>query len=467
MLRKPDTLVSIFISALATVVLAFAPAAHAQWNEEVLYSFQSIPDGAGPIGRIVYDKDGNLYGATLNGGAANCYGPGQCGTVYELSPPAKNGDPWIETILHVFQGLQAGDGATPGGGLIMDAAGNLYGTTEYDGTGQCRLSGAVIGCGTAYEMSPPSQPGGAWTETVIYNFQGGKDGYVPSGDLVFDQSGNLYGVTLWGGGRGTTCDALYGGNCGTVFELSPPKEKGGAWTEQVLYSFAGAEPWSVVGDGGQPNGGLVFDAKGNIYGTTPYGGTTAGPLCRGAYNGCGTVFELVRPTEPYGTWAERILHFFAGQPSDGGRPNGNLAMGDKALYGTTFSGGSDGSGVVFELRALEKGNDSWAESLIYDFSGSDEEGPWALLEGPNGSFLGTVGGGPYNAGLTYKLKPPSQKGQAWDLIPEYYFTGPPNGYNPEVLSLLSGPEEMYGSTFDGGAGQACNGGCGTVFGIKP
>lgn len=446
-------------------VLALSSAALAQWNEEVLYSFQGLPDGSGPVGRIVYDKQGNLYGATLNGGAWDCLGTAQCGTVYELSPPANKGDLWTETVLHIFQPIETGDGATPEGGLVMDSAGNLYGVTGYQGTGQCQLFGSVVGCGTVYEMSPPSQPGGAWTETVIYSFRGGNDGFFPAGDLVFDSVGNLYGVTWFGGGRGTTCDAFYGGNCGTVFELSPPKEKGGAWTEQVLHSFAGAEPWSIVGDGGQPNGGLVFDAEGNIYGTTFYGGTIGG-VCRPG-PGCGTAFELIRPTELGGAWTEKMLHCFVGQPSDGAGPNGSMTLVNGELYGTTRGGGTLESGLVFQLTAPSSDNDAWTESLIYDFSGTDEEGPWALLEGPNGSLLGTVGGGPYNAGLTYELKPPSQKGQAWDLIPEYYFTGPPNGYNPEVLSLLDGREEIYGSTFDGGAGQACNGGCGAVFAIWP
>src|ERR1700685_506712 len=127
-------------------------------------------------------------------------------------------------------------------------------------------------------MSPPAQPGGAWTETVLYNFQGGNDGYTPTGDLVFDKTGNLYGVTLFGGGKGTNCgDSLYQ-NCGTVFELSPPQTKGGAWTEKVLYSFAGLEPESIAGDGSEPNGGLVLDEAGDIYGTTSNGGSNI-PTC--------------------------------------------------------------------------------------------------------------------------------------------------------------------------------------------
>jgi hypothetical protein len=173
---------------LCSVTLSLIAPAVAQWNEEVLYSFQgfsngakSPPDGATPVGGMVFDKQGNLYGATSGGGSSSCLGPGQCGTVFQLAPPAAPGDPWTETVLYVFKGRNYSDGATPEGGLVMDAAGNLYGTTAYDGTGSCELLGSVVGCGTVYELSPPAQPGGAWTETVLYSFQSDRDGYVPGG----------------------------------------------------------------------------------------------------------------------------------------------------------------------------------------------------------------------------------------------------------------------------------------------
>lgn len=447
-----------------SILFAFACTASAQWNEEVLYSFQGIPDGIGPIGRIVHDKQGNLYGATLDGGAWDCFGTAQCGTVYELSPPAKKGDPWTEAVLHVFQPIQTGDGATPEGGLVMDSAGNLYGVTGYQGTGQCQLFGSVVGCGTVYEMSPPSQPGGAWTETVIYSFQGGNDGFFPAGDLVFDSLGNLYGVTWFGGGRGTSCDIFYGGNCGTVFELSPPKQKGGAWTEKVLYSFAGVGPWSVNGDGGQPNGGLVFDERGNLYGTALFGGYTGG-VCGGQTPGCGTVFELVAPRQTGGHWTEKLLHAFRGQPNDGGRPSGNLVLANGTLYGAA-KGGTYEDGVVFEL--VPTGAGGWAENLVYIFSGSDGIFPSALLQGPGGVFVGLVGAGPTNAGLVYQLQPPQQRGGQWVFSMDYVFPplGSGNAYDPDILEADG--QEMIGTSPGGGTGQACGeGGCGTVFGIKP
>ena len=170
------------------VVLALGASASAQWKEKVLYSFQGgATDGALPAGGVVLDAAGNLYGATTQG-----FGfcpPAQCGSVFQLSPPAKKGDPWIETVLHVFTGNSNGDGDTPVGGLVIDIEGNLYGTAGYGGTGNCILLGTNVGCGIVYEMTPPQTKGGAWTEKILYSFQGGKDGYLPVGDLTFDKAG--------------------------------------------------------------------------------------------------------------------------------------------------------------------------------------------------------------------------------------------------------------------------------------
>ncbi len=244
------------------VICCLAPSAFAQWKENVIYSFQGGTDGAVPAGGVVFDKSGNLYGATEDGGANGCNSPGPCGTVFKLSPPAEPGGAWTETVLYVFKGQAYRDGATPEGSVIIDGAGNLYGTTGYGGTGPCTLLGGPVGCGTVYEVSPPARSGDLWTEKVLYSFQGGNDGYVATGNLVFDEAGNLFGATLFGGGQGTTCDSLYGGNCGTVFELSPPRTKGSPWTEKVLHSFAGVGTGQQYGDGASPNGGLVLDKNG-------------------------------------------------------------------------------------------------------------------------------------------------------------------------------------------------------------
>ena len=189
---------------LFALVLMFASSASAEWKEKVLYSFQGGTDGAFPAGGVVFDKIGNLYGATQQGGGTNCSPMAACGTVYQLSPPAHQGDPWTETLLHVFKGKQHNDGEFPSGGVIADALGNIYGTSSYGGTGDCVLLGIKGGCGTVFELSPPQSKDGQWTYTVLYSFKGGKDGYLPFGDLVFDAAGNLYGATYFGGGKGTT-----------------------------------------------------------------------------------------------------------------------------------------------------------------------------------------------------------------------------------------------------------------------
>jgi hypothetical protein len=274
---------------LLMLILMLASTASAEWKEKVLYSFQGVPDGSLPIGEVVFDQQGNLYWATQDGGSASCRSANECGTVFQLAPPAKQGDPWTETVLYIFKGNASNDGTTPFGGLVIDSLGNLYGTTGYGGTGDCILLGSKLGCGTVFELSPPAQKGGAWTETILYSFKGGKDGYVPFGDLVFDGAGNLYGATYFGGGKGTTCDPFYQ-YCGTVFKLSPPKTKRGQWTEKVLHGFAGGT------DGANPNGGLILDGKGNVYGTTYAGGS----------GDWGTAFELKPPATKSGAWTENV-----------------------------------------------------------------------------------------------------------------------------------------------------------------
>lgn len=270
------------------------------WVETVLYDFQGAGDGYLPVGNVVFDSAGNLYGLTLYGGTGFCSGVG-CGTVFKLSP---SGGSWTKSTIYNF--MQGSDGYYPLGGLWMDAAGNLYGTAD----------GGSGGNGVVYELTLGSP---LWTQTVLHSFQG-SDGAFPESPLIPDASGNLYGVTEGGGAN----------DSGTVFELTQP----GTWNFQSLYSF----PHYPAGD--QPNGPLAMDSAGNLYGTTGQGGA----------NEVGILFEL---TLSNGSWLETDLHDFSF--NDGEPPNGGVVVDANGnLYGTSSMGGSTngcyiGCGTVWEF----------------------------------------------------------------------------------------------------------------------
>jgi uncharacterized repeat protein (TIGR03803 family) len=279
-----------------------------QWTEQTLYSFcpkigkSGCTDGGGTQAGLTQDAEGNLYGTKSGGGG---YG----GAVFELTP---NSGSWDELMLHTF-GVKKGDGDGPYADPILDAAGNLYGTTQGGGN-QCGSST----CGTVYELTPLA--GGGWKETVLFRFDdNGKDGITPgAGALLMDSSLNLYGTTEGGGCCG-----------GVVYKLTP---KSGGWKETILYAFLGGQ------SGNQPYAGVVMDKSGNLYGTTDGGG---GP------NGCGVIYKLAPAGKE--NWKYSVLHTF-GRVGDGCVPAGNLAIDGKGnLYGGTVLGGTKGYGVVFEL----------------------------------------------------------------------------------------------------------------------
>jgi len=436
--------------------------ASAEWKEKVLYSFQGSNDGQSPAGGVVFDKAGNLYGATYEGDST-CPSPG-CGTIFQLSPGS--GGTWSETILYGFNGNQ---GSRPEGGVIADANGNLFGTTAYGGSGTCLLFGDNVGCGVAYELSPPAQKGGQWTYTVLYNFQGGKDGQIPQGDLTLDPTGNLYGATLYGGGYGS-CNAPYFQHCGTVFKLSPPKQKGDHWTETILGSFKGGAAGKEVGDGANPNGGLVLDSAGAVYGTTYYGGNESGE-CDGGVGGtgCGAVFKLAKPMRKGGYWTKSILHRFNGQ--DGGGPLAGVIL-DNAndLYGTTVGGGSNGLGVAFELKSPSGKSHVWTETVLYKFTdGTDGAYPMAgLIFDARGNLYGTAesGGEESEHGVVFELKPPDGKRRTWTFSLVYGFGNGANGWAPVASLIMGKTGSLYSTTQAGGVGTGCNNGCGTVFEVS-
>jgi uncharacterized repeat protein (TIGR03803 family) len=263
---------------------------------------------------LVFDRAGNLYGTTGEGGSS-CYQ----GTVFKLAP---NGDgTWSESVLYSFCSVEnCRDGAVPYAGLVVDQAGNLYGTTLYSGPGE-------TGYGVVFKLTPKKD--GSWTETVLHNFTGGKDGGIPQAGLVRDHAGNLYGTAVYGGNVGQ-CG---GTGCGVVFRLSAGQ--GGTWTEKVLHEFGG-------GDGSYPLAPLVLDRSGSLYGTTFRGGELR--LCGG--NGCGVVFKL--SLDPSGRWSQTLLHRFLDHP--GALATAGLIFGAGGnLYGTSEGDFETTFGSVFEI----------------------------------------------------------------------------------------------------------------------
>jgi uncharacterized repeat protein (TIGR03803 family) len=265
-------------------------------TETVLHNFhEAAADAIMPFSGVIIGRNGSLFGATFHGGTY------RTGTVYEVTSSG------TEKVLYNFT-QQGTDGEEPFGALVLDKHGNLYGTTQYGGANQ----GCASGCGTVFRLAPDG------TETVLYSFAGGADGFWPYAGLTMDKKGNLYGTTWVGGGSG--CGGL---GCGTVFKLAPDG------TETVLHSFSAL-------DGAGPHAGVILDAKGNLYGTTSYGGSD----CTGP--GCGVVFKLA----PDGT--ETVLHRF--DYSDGAYPYGGVVLSKKgSLYGTTQAGGANNQGTIFEL----------------------------------------------------------------------------------------------------------------------
>ena len=236
-----------------------------------------------------------------------------------------------------------------------------------------------------YELSPPQQKGGAWTETILYSFPTAKQGYLPIGDLVFDGAGNLYGATMVRReARARPATPLYGGQCGAVFELSPPKTKGGKWTEKVLHSFKGVATGAQYGDGADPNGGLVLDNKGAALRYDLFGGNNVRGECEGGVGGtgCGIVFKLTAPNQKGGKWTKQLVHQFNGQ--DGANSEAGVVFdGSGNLYGTPFAGPPNGSGLIFELKKPSGNTRSWTETVLSLFNNETNGGS---PSGPLGAF---------------------------------------------------------------------------------
>jgi uncharacterized repeat protein (TIGR03803 family) len=390
-------------------------------TENALYSFT----GSGGDPKLPYA--GLVFDA-----AGNIYGTTELGgtynqgTVFEVVPSSDG--TWTESVLYNFTGDT--DGGQPNGSLIFDAAGNLYGTTSFGGSSNC-----TQGCGTVFKLTPAS---GGWSESVLYTFTGGADGREPYSRLQFDAAGNLYGTTLLGGNIGTVCTT----GCGTVFELKPSSGK--TWKQSVLYAFAGAA------DGAMPTAALTFDTAYNLYGTASAGGS-----------GSGVIYKLTPGSG--GTWKQSVLHTFSGG-YDGKTPYGDLILGASGnLYGTAYQGGvAPGYGVVFQLSLTSKG---WRERLLHVFYNAPAASPVAgLVMDPTGSLFGTTmlgatrtacGGG---CGNLFKLAPSSGGGWTYSLI--HTFGKNSDGHRPTGDLILDTVGNIYGTTQAGGIN-----GAGMVFQI--
>jgi uncharacterized protein YceK len=230
--------------------------------------------------------------------------------------------------------------------LLLGKSGALYGTTFEGGANECAESGIIINCGTVFELIPPPQAGGSWTENYFsMGPQSSHGGAYINAGLALDQTGKLYAAATVGGTGGCLDTFGFIGGCGAVFELSPPAQSGGRWRSEIIYNFTG------VADGGLPVSSLLSEG-GNLYGVAPGGGDKG--FCRvqidaAIANGCGTVFQLTPPATGSGTWTETTLYQFADE-SSGSEPWGGITSGGNGnFFGTTAAGGTAGLGTVFEV----------------------------------------------------------------------------------------------------------------------
>ena len=410
-------------------------------QEEILYSFTGGADGGQPVGSLIRDADGSLYGATNVGGVGS-------GVIYKLDPSGN------ETVLHSFTG--GADGAFPDAGLIQDAAGDLYGTASQGGTGNegmvfevdkagdesvlytfrntvggtspqsgvirdsagnvygTTVEGGVAGFGTLFRID-------ASGETILHSFNGLTDGEDPVGSLIRDAAGNFYGTVAF---RGPTI-------AGNVFKLDT------MGNYIVIYGFTGAA------DGGTPYAGVVMDSAGNLYGTTEHGGD---PNCN-----CGVVFKVSS------SGLETVLHTF--QFVDGESPATGLTLDPEGnLYGTTQNGGQNDDGVVYEISATGQ------FTVLYNFLERDGGGQPAagVIRDAAGNLYGTTlygGKKDCNCGVIYRLDPAGNENEL------YAFSGGADGSYPSSGLIADAAGNLYGSTASGGTGTCDSyfGGCGLVY----
>lgn len=413
---------------------------------QVLWAFggTSVGDGSEPVGNLISDKAGNLYGVTRLGGRSdnNCevYG---CGTAFELSPTSSGG--WNETVLYEFCSVSGcPDGLQPLAGLVLDSSGNLYGTASEGGS--CAYFGRP--CGVVFELSPPQSGSGQWTEKILYNFCTVQsdfsclDGGFPAGRLTFDSSGNLYGTTKQGGsGHADESED------GIAFKLTPGSA---GWTESVLYNFCSSGSGNRCLDGSAPSAGVTFDTLGNLYGTTQQGGSGAE---------LGTIYQL---TPGQNGWTEKVLYSFTTFDNDAGHPSAEVTLAGNSLYTTFFGTFSNGIGGVIRLSSKRGGS-----STLFNFNPGSAYGAGPLggvLISGNAIYGTTQQGGLVNgidneSGTIFSI---NASGQETVLYNFCSLSDCADGAGPDGGLIKDAFDNFYGTAEGGGLNNN-----GTVFEFTP
>jgi uncharacterized repeat protein (TIGR03803 family) len=442
---KPAILLRARSILAAGVLFAFAGLARAN-TETVLYSFQGSPDGANPLGGpLLIDATRAIYGTTWNGGV-QCLRNLSCGTVFKL---VRGSDGvWHETTIYAFNRITYG--MQPFGPVLEDANGAIYGVTD---SGGAKVTSNNTYGGVVFKLSPPTATSGTWTERVLHKFSGPpSDGQTPT-SLISDGAGGFYGTTSFG------CICQSGPVfSGTIFHLTPPARAAGIWTETILHTFTGS-------DGQLPNGPLLLDANGNLYGTTSLGGPSwSGPP--DTNYGDGTAF-MMSPASG-GAWTFATIHSFS-YKIDGSNPTSGFIMdGGGNLYGS-LGGNTVGIGIVYKLSRSASG--TWTESNLYYRipSGQYYNSYIPGLVFDKGSIYFPDSNGGVNCpvspregcGMVVKLTP-GVSGGPWTSSVVYTFQGQPDGANPKSGLAVGTGGGLYGTTYYGGTANQ-----GTVFKLDP